>query len=102
MPHASFQIVMIRLENLLVATDFSKAAEAALAYGRRLADQFGASLHVLHVAGKLRPIGIGAEGYVADLSDLQRDLERAARKQLDECLAGTDAMAPRARGLSSR
>ena len=98
-PHASLQIVMIKLTNILVATDFSRPAEAALAYGRTLAEHFGASLHVLHVARRLRPTDIGAEGYVADLSDLQRDLEEAARNQLDECLAGKNATSPRTRGL---
>jgi nucleotide-binding universal stress UspA family protein len=66
---------MIKLENLLVATDFSKAAEAAFAYGRTLAGHFGASLHVLHVAAKLRPMDVGAEDYVADLADLRRDAD---------------------------
>ena len=40
---------MILLKQVLVATDFSPASEAALAYGRALARTFGASLHVLHI-----------------------------------------------------
>ena len=39
---------MIRLTRILVATDFSPAADAALAHGRRLAEEFGASLHLVH------------------------------------------------------
>jgi nucleotide-binding universal stress UspA family protein len=35
---------------ILVPTDFSDASDVALAYGRRLADQFGAALHLIHVA----------------------------------------------------
>ena len=40
---------MIVAKNLLVATDFSPASDAALAYGRALARTFGATLHLLHV-----------------------------------------------------
>ena len=40
---------MIRLTQILVATDFSDASQVALEYGRALARTFGASLHVLHV-----------------------------------------------------
>ena len=48
---------MIVLKNVLVATDFEPASDAALAYGRALARNFGASLHLLHVAENqfLRP-----------------------------------------------
>jgi len=40
---------MILLSNILVATDFGPAADAALRYGRALAQTFRARLHVLHV-----------------------------------------------------
>jgi len=48
---------MIRLGNVLVATDFSSPSDAALRYGRALAQRFGASLHILHVVENsfLRP-----------------------------------------------
>ena len=48
---------MIRLQNILVATDFGPAAGAALTYGRALARTFGAQLHLLHVTENsfLRP-----------------------------------------------
>ena len=41
---------MIVLKNILVATDFEPASDAALTYGRALAKTFGARLHLLHVA----------------------------------------------------
>ena len=44
---------MIVLKHILVATDFGPAADAALTYGRALARNFGATLHVLHVAENL-------------------------------------------------
>jgi len=39
---------MIALRNILVATDFGPAADAAMTYGRALARTFGARLHLLH------------------------------------------------------
>lgn len=39
----------LAFRKILVPTDFSEAAEAALYYGRELAHQFDAELHVLHV-----------------------------------------------------
>jgi nucleotide-binding universal stress UspA family protein len=44
---------MIVLRKVLVATDFSAPSDAALAYGRALAQRFGASLHVMHVVENL-------------------------------------------------
>lgn len=41
---------MIALKTILVATDFSVEAEAALTYGRTLARTFDATVHLLHVA----------------------------------------------------
>jgi nucleotide-binding universal stress UspA family protein len=48
---------MIRLTNILVATDFGPVSDAAVTYGRALARQFGARLHLLHAAENdfLRP-----------------------------------------------
>ena len=47
---------MIKLNNVMVATDFGDSATiAALAYGREFARTFGASLHVVHVVEN--PVG---------------------------------------------
>jgi nucleotide-binding universal stress UspA family protein len=48
---------MIVLKRILVTTDFGPQADAALTYARALARNFGASLHVMHVAENffLRP-----------------------------------------------
>ncbi len=78
---------MINIRRVLVATDFSEIADGALDYGRALAEHFGGTLHVLHVADVLQPIAVGVEGYFADVSDLQREVDEAARQQLDACLA---------------
>jgi nucleotide-binding universal stress UspA family protein len=81
---------MIALKRILVATDFGEAAEVALNYGREFARMFGASLEVLHVGDNVVARGLGADGFTVDYSDLQRDLETAARKRLDALLDEED------------
>lgn len=80
---------MIALKSILVATDFGEASGAALAYGRELARTFGATLHVLHVADDVY-VRLGGDAYMAVLPELQKDLEVAAQKQLDELLIDND------------
>jgi nucleotide-binding universal stress UspA family protein len=72
---------MIILKNILVPTDFEAAAEAALRYGRTLAETFGADLHVLHVED--------ASLFQARFADPSA-LAAAARRQLDERAAADD------------
>ena len=81
---------MIRLERILVATDFGDAADAALAYGRELARNFGARLHVLHVAENVLTRAFGAEGYLHSYPELQGEIEDAARQQLDSMVSAED------------
>lgn len=82
---------MITLKNILVATDFSEPSDAALTYGRALAHNFKATLHVAHVIGSVSSAVYGAEGYVASLPELQQDIEDTARKELDALLVDNDA-----------
>jgi len=79
---------MIALKNILVATDFGEASDAALAYGRALAKAFGATLHVIHIADNLflRPV-------VGD----PRSLEEAALRRIHARLTDEDRRALRAR-----
>ncbi len=81
---------MIALKHILVATDFGEAADAALAYGRALARNFGATLHVLHVADDVY-LRLSGDAVLAALpADLQRDVEDSARKRLDALLVDND------------
>ena len=82
---------MIKLENILVATDFSEPSDAALRYGRALARNFDATLHVVHVVGHVSSAVYGAEAYVTSVPALQQEIEDAARKQLDDLLVDNDA-----------
>jgi nucleotide-binding universal stress UspA family protein len=89
---------MIRIKNVLVATDFSEPSEAALNYGRELARSFGAKLHVLHVADNIY-MQYGAEGYSGGLPDLQQEIEEAARVRLDGLLDQEDRTMLRAEAV---
>lgn len=85
---------MISLKNILVATDFGEVADAALIYGRTLARNFGATLHVVHVTQSVYITTFGAEAYTAMVPELQRDLDEAAQKRLNELLIDSDGSNP--------
>jgi nucleotide-binding universal stress UspA family protein len=80
---------MIRIQNVLVATDFSDASDAALTYGREFARTFNATLHVLHIADSVYTQYVG-ENYTAVLPDVQREVEKAAQRQLESVLEDED------------
>ena len=80
---------MIVLKKILVATDFSEAADAALSYGRALARAFGARLLVIHVVDDMY-LRLGGDAYAAVLPELQQDVERQARERLDELVRDND------------
>ena len=85
---------MIALKNVLVATDFGEASEAALAYGRALAGAFGATLHVLHVVRDVYLSSYGSEFYIPDNPNVQHEVNEAARKQLDSLVLDSDGSEP--------
>lgn len=72
---------MILLKQILVATDFSDAAAAALAHARSLAKNFGATLHVLHVTENLFLRPVPNDPYV---------LKAAVTRQLNTLLTADD------------
>jgi nucleotide-binding universal stress UspA family protein len=81
---------MIALKRILVATDFSEAADTALRYGRALARNFGAKLVLLHVTEDVASRLFAGEGYGAVLPEVQASVEAVARTQLDERLVDND------------
>ncbi len=80
---------MIALKNILVPTDFSETSEVAVTYAKALAEAFGATIHVLHVLEDPASY-LPAEALEA-LPSFWKDLERDARKRLDQVLVGPEA-----------
>jgi nucleotide-binding universal stress UspA family protein len=89
---------MIRLNNILVATDFGEASEAALNYGRDLARTYGSTLHVLHAADDVM-MRFAAEGTMTFLPDLQTEVEDAARQRIDALVTDEDRTQLRAKAV---
>src|SRR3954470_10292655 len=85
---------MITLKQILVATDFSEASDAAWAYGRELAVRFGATLHVLHVVQTFPPGAFGTEGFSVIGPELQQQMEEDARHRLDDLVLDPDDSGP--------
>ena len=76
------------LKNILVATDFSDPSGVALAYGRDLARNYNARLHVMHVVEDVM-LRYSSEVGVA-LPALQEDLVEAARRELQSRITDED------------
>jgi nucleotide-binding universal stress UspA family protein len=72
---------MIDVSDILVATDFGKSADNALAYGRALARHFDAHLHILHVVEDIFASGLEAEE-LEMWGEVQRDAEAIATRHL--------------------
>jgi len=84
------------VERILVPTDFSDAARAALTFAAALVEQCGASLHVLHVLESI----VGAPPFdVRDgaRSELERAVERSAWEELQHLLPDEDQIRLRVR-----
>ena len=79
---------MIILKNILIATDFSEPSAKALAYGRDLARSYNATLHLLHVTEDILLRYAPEVGFV--VPEMQRDLDRAARLELDKLVTEDD------------
>jgi nucleotide-binding universal stress UspA family protein len=83
----------LRIRTVLVATDFSESAAAALVYGRELAKAFGATLHVVHVLDDVWSQMTGLTGfpqYGPAMEQLRADLQSGAESQLEALLTGED------------
>ena len=74
---------MIKLENILVPTDFSQAANRALRYGLSLATQFRARLVLAHVVPSLAMFDYG---FPDRIQDLEKRAIEDAKKSLAESI----------------
>jgi nucleotide-binding universal stress UspA family protein len=89
---------MIRIKNVLVATDFSAPSAAALQYGREVARTFAATLAVLHVTDNVY-LTYGGETYTVAVPELQRETEEAMQRQVEDLLNEDDRTALHAKGV---
>jgi nucleotide-binding universal stress UspA family protein len=85
---------MIKIQNILVPTDFSDASEPALVYGRTLARTFNARLHVVHVVDNVLMFA-GLDGYSADIATVLTDMAADAEKRILTCLTADDWREPK-------
>ena len=74
---------MTRITRILVPTDFSETADAALDYAFGIAERFGASLQLLHVLeDPLVYEGMSGESYVAEAPAIRTAMLNDARDRL--------------------
>ena len=74
---------MSRITRILVPTDFSATADAALEYAVVLAEKFGASLQLLHVLDDpFVADGMAAEAYISEAPALRTAMLDDARERL--------------------
>jgi universal stress protein A len=84
---------MIKLQKVLVPTDFSDCSDAAVKYGRAFARAFHASFHLLHIIQDPYTQPWAAEAFPAPLNDLLEQWQAQARKRLLESLNEADRAA---------
>lgn len=90
---------MIAIEKVLVATDFSEPSDAALAYGRALAHNFAAQLVLLHVVEHTLTGAVAADGFVFTDPDLQRTVEAAGQRRVEDLVTVEDRILLRAQAV---
>ena len=78
---------MIALKNILVPTDFSECANAAVKYGRELAEHFGARLHLLHVVQDPYRHAWGVESVPLTGYDFVQQWQQTALETLQKSVA---------------
>ena len=88
------RLIMIKIENVLVPTDFSEASDSALVYGRTLARTFSARLHVLHVIDDAVRLA-GLDGFSVDVAAVMADMTDDAEKRMLVCLTEDDWRHPK-------
>jgi universal stress protein A len=86
---------MIPIKNILVPTDFSEPAAAALEYATTLAHEFHGRLHLLHVVAAPYVYPWGTDVPAVPIADLLTQSEEAASQRLRELAQLTPALAGR-------
>src|SRR6185503_2938390 len=74
---------MARITRILVPTDFSATADAALDYAYGLAERFGATIELLHVLDDpFVTDGMAAEAYISEAPALRTAMLQEAQERL--------------------
>jgi nucleotide-binding universal stress UspA family protein len=82
---------MIKLNTILVPSDFSECSDAAVRYGLELARRFDAKLHLLHVIQDPVTQPWVAEGLSLPLLDAVEQWQKAALQRLGAMVPAADA-----------
>jgi nucleotide-binding universal stress UspA family protein len=77
---------MIKLERILVPTDFSESARHALTYGISFAREFEAELLVLHVVETI-PVGYASDLFPVPMAEVFQEMSGYARAELAKLAA---------------
>ena len=70
------------ITHILVPTDFSDSADHALAYAVTLADQLGATVHLIHVFDDPDTVSVYSDAYVPMPAEVRTALLTDIRRQL--------------------
>ena len=89
---------MIRLNRILLPTDFSDSARHAFGYALSFAVEYRAELLLLHVVEAI-PAGYAAELYSAPMARVFEEMSGYARNELDKLIAEAAAQQVAARAL---
>jgi nucleotide-binding universal stress UspA family protein len=77
---------MIRIKNILFPTDFSELAEFACKYAVSFAEQYGATVHYLHVVDEAYQYWLAMGPETIPLASATEEIVSNAKKQLDALL----------------
>ena len=72
---------MIRLQRILVPTDFSDSARHALTYGVSFAREFEAELLLLHVVETI-PVGYASDLFPVPMAEVFQEMSEYAKAEL--------------------
>ena len=86
---------MVPIHRILVPTDFSEPAQAALKWAATLAREFKAQLYLLHVVPEPYAYPWGTELSTLPMTDILAQSEEASRERLKELAATTQLPADR-------
>ena len=80
----------MRVQNILVPTDFSEGSKEAVRYAHDLAVRLGATLHLTHVLENPFAPGAFMEMYAMPTPDYLVNMEKEAKARLDAALSPRD------------